>query len=95
MIPDPATPFEIGMSDNLREHIANLLRRAGVSGLGVSFRNGLQDILNALRDNPRGAGDPLRHLPGLSSVLYRIVRERLTLQRSASPMDLPRRGCSD
>ncbi len=77
MIPDPAPPFEVGMSDNLREHIRDLLRWAAARGIGISFRDTVRDILAALRDDPRGAGDPLRQLQGLSSHLYRLVRERL------------------
>lgn len=77
MIPDPAPPFEVQMSDDLREHIRELLRRAAARGIGAAFRNAVQSVLTALRDDPREAGDPLRNLRGLSSVLYRISRKEL------------------
>jgi hypothetical protein len=77
MIPDPAPPFEVQMSDSLREYIAGLLQRAAARGIGDSFRDAVVDILSALRDKPRRAGDPLRHLQGMASTLYRIYRHGL------------------
>lgn len=79
MIPDPAPPFEVQMSDDLREHIAEFIRRATARGIGPAVRNAVVDVLTALRDNPRRAGDPLRHLRGMSSVLYRAYRDDLIL----------------
>jgi hypothetical protein len=77
MIPDPAPPFEVRMSDNLREHIADLIRRAAARGIGSPVRDAVAGILAALRDDPREAGDPLRHLRGMSSTLYRVYRNGL------------------
>lgn len=77
MIPDPAPPFEVQMSENLREHIRGLVERAVARGIGPPFRAAVDAILTALRDNPRRAGDPLRHLQGMQSVLYRAYRDDL------------------
>lgn len=77
MIPDPAPPFEVQMSDNLRDHIAGLIRRAVARGIGPRVRDAVVNILAGLRDDPRGAGDPLRHLRGMSSTLYRVYRHGL------------------
>jgi hypothetical protein len=43
------------------------------------LRDTIRGIMTARRDNPRGAGDPLRHLQGMSSVLFRLVREKLAV----------------
>ena len=77
MIPDPAPPYDLGMSDALRARVREPLERAAAREIGIPFRNAVQNILAALRDNPRRAGDPLRHLRGLNSILYRVTRERL------------------
>jgi hypothetical protein len=77
MFPDPAPPFEVGMSDDLREQILAYVERAIARGFGGQFREGVAAIMSALRESPRGAGDPLRHLRGITSTLYRIVREGL------------------
>jgi hypothetical protein len=77
MIPDPAPLFEVQMSDNLRGQIAGLLQRAATRGIGVPYRDAVTDILTAPRDNPLRAGDPLRHLQGMASTLYRIYRHGL------------------
>jgi hypothetical protein len=47
MIPDPAPPFELGMSDNVREHIRRLSTRAAAMGVGVAFRDAVQSILES------------------------------------------------
>ncbi|HEX3148337.1 MAG TPA: hypothetical protein VHR66_09660 [Gemmataceae bacterium] len=65
------------MSDSLRGHIGDLIRRATAHGIGVEFRNAVVDILFALRDDPREAGDPLRKLRGMNSILYRVSRNSL------------------
>lgn len=77
MIPDPAPPFEVQMSDNLRDYIRGLLERAVARGIGDTLRNAVSDLLTALRVNPRRTGDPLRNLRGMSSTLYRIYRNGL------------------
>ena len=59
MIPDPAPPFEVGMSEGLREHIRRL-SEAAARGFASSFRKTVEGILEALRQDPRGSGDPLR-----------------------------------
>jgi hypothetical protein len=79
MIPDPAPPFEVWMSDTLREHIRQLGERASTRGIGPAFRTATEQILTSLRDDPRRAGDPLRHLRGMASLLYRIHQNDLTV----------------
>ena len=77
MIPDPSPPFELGMSDQLREKIRALGIRAGKLGFGHAFRDSVQSIFEALRLSPRAAGDPLRHRRQLKLVEYRIIRDKL------------------
>ena len=79
MVPDPAPPFEVGMSQLLRERIERLSALAHARGLGASFDAAVDRIFETLRVSPRKSGDPLRNLRGLSSTLYRLVRERLTV----------------
>jgi hypothetical protein len=82
MIPDPAPPFEVGMSDELREHIRRLSRRAAGMGIGTAFRDSVRRILEALRQEPRRAGDPIRDLRGLKMTEYRLLREQLVVNYS-------------
>jgi hypothetical protein len=82
MISDPAPPFELGMSEDVREHIRRLSARAAAMGVGVAFRDAVQSILESLRQHTRGAGDPVRHLRGLHMTEYRLVRERLIVNYS-------------
>jgi hypothetical protein len=77
MIPDPAPPFEVGMSQLLRERIERLTDLAHARGIGPSFDAAVDRIMELLRTAPRESGDPLRHLPGMSSVLYRAYRNDL------------------
>jgi hypothetical protein len=79
MIPDPAPPYEVGMSDNLRERLRGLTREAAAIGIGNAFRDQVQTLLESLRDNPREAGDPLRGARGMYSVLYRLAKFDLIL----------------
>jgi len=64
MIPDPAPPYEVGMSDDLREHIRRLSQRAAAMGIGTAFRDAVRRILEALRQDPRRAGDPFATYAG-------------------------------
>ncbi len=82
MIPDPAPPFEVGMSQLLRERINRLSGLAYARGFAGSFDAAVEGIMETLRMSPRESGDPLRHLSGLSSTLYRLVRERLVVHYS-------------
>jgi hypothetical protein len=82
MIPDPAPPFEVGMSQLLRERIEHLTDLAHARGLGTTFDTIVDRIMETLRMSPRESGDPLRHLRGLSSTLYRLVRDRLIVHYS-------------
>ena len=79
MIPDPAPPFEVGMSQLLRERIERLTDLAHARGLGTSFDAAVDHIFEALRVSPRKSGDPLRNLRGLSSTLYRLSRNGLVV----------------
>jgi len=77
MIPDPSPPFEVGMSEQLRERIRALGIRAANLGFGQAFRDTVQSIFESLRQAPRSAGDPLRHRRKLQLVEYRIIRDKL------------------
>ena len=77
MIPDPAPPFEVSMSDYLRSQIAALLQRSYARGLGDAVFEAITDIMESLRNNPSEAGDPIRHLNGMTSMQFRIVRHNL------------------
>jgi hypothetical protein len=72
MIPDPAPPFEVGMSQLLRERIERLTDLAHARGLGAAFDATVDRIMEMLRMSPRKSGDPLRHLRGLNMTYYRI-----------------------
>src|SRR5215213_8324240 len=104
--PRPAPPFEVGMSDELREHIRALSRRAAAMGIGTAFRDSVRRILEALRQDPRRAGDPIRNLRGLKMTEYQLSqcggfspppatrspRRRITGTSRASLPHLPRVG---
>jgi hypothetical protein len=77
MVPDPAPPFEVGMSQLLRDRIARLSDLAHARGIGPSFDAAIERISETLRMKPRESGDPLRHLRGMTSTLYRLVQDRL------------------
>lgn len=81
MIPDPAPPYEVGMSQLLSERIERLSDLAHARGL-ASFDPTVTSIMESLRTAPRDAGDPLRHLRGMSSTLYRLVRDKLVVYYS-------------
>jgi len=72
MVPDPAPPFEVGISELVRERIERLSDLAAVRGLASTFDSTVDQIMNMLRMSPRESGDPLRHLRGLSMTQYRI-----------------------
>jgi hypothetical protein len=82
MIPDPAPPYEVGMSDNLREHIGRLSERAASLGIGAEFRDAVREVFEALRQDPHRAGDPIRKLRGLKMTEYRLVRDQLIVNYS-------------
>jgi hypothetical protein len=96
MIPDPAPPYEVGMSDDLRAHIRRLFQRAVAMGIGTTFRDAVQRIFEDLKQDPRGVGDPVRNLRGFKMVEYHLVRDQLVAIRSHphpitvnSPTSLP------
>ncbi|MBO0698597.1 MAG: hypothetical protein J2P46_09395 [Zavarzinella sp.] len=70
------------MSDDLREHIRRLSERAAAMGIGTAFRDAVRRVLEALRQDPRRAGDPLRNLRGLKMTEYRLLREQLVVNYS-------------
>jgi hypothetical protein len=72
MVPDPAPPYEVGMSQSLRERIDRLSHLAAVRGISDAFDGAVDRIMGMLRMTPRESGDPIRHLRGLSMTQYRI-----------------------
>jgi hypothetical protein len=77
MVPDPAPPFEVGMSQLVRERIERLSDLAHARGFGVSFDAAVDRIMEKLRMSQRESGDPLRHLRGLNMTHFRIYRDAL------------------
>jgi hypothetical protein len=77
MIPDPSPPFEIGMSDDLKSRIAALIQQAYARGIGDEVFNAVSSIMASLRVRPRKEGDPIRHLDGMNSMQFRIMRHKL------------------
>lgn len=77
MVPDPAPPYELGMSQLLLERIERLSNLAAARGISVEFDGAVNRIMTMMRMSPRESGDPIRHLRGLSSMQFRIVRDRL------------------
>jgi hypothetical protein len=72
MVPDPAPPFEVGMSQLLHEQIGQPFDLAHARGIGETFDATVVRILEKLRMSPRESGDPIRNLRGLHMVQYRI-----------------------
>ena len=77
MVPDPAPPFELGMSQLLREHIERLSNRAHAKQIGDGFDLAVSRILEMLKMSPRQSGDPIHALRGLGMTRYRIYFENL------------------
>jgi hypothetical protein len=82
MIPDPAPPYEVGISQQVRERIERLSDRARAHGIADSFDSAVDRILEMLRQSPRESGDPLRRLRGLTMTYYRIYHDRLVASYS-------------
>src|SRR4051812_22256499 len=82
MVPDPAPPFELGMSQSLLERIERLSDRASGRGIGKEFDRSVDRIMTMLRMSPRESGDPIRQLRGFSATEYRIVRDQLIVYYS-------------
>ena len=61
MIPDPAPPYELGVSGMLRERIQRMLDRAAARGVGPEARQAVAGIIHRLVNEPRKWGDPVRN----------------------------------
>ena len=53
MIPDPAPPYELGMSERLQERIQVWSARAEALGFAQTFDSAIDQILDHLRMRPR------------------------------------------
>jgi hypothetical protein len=82
MVPDPSPPFDVGMSQLVRERIERLSDRARARGISEQFDSAVDYILDLLRMSPRESGDPVRRLRGLNMTQYRIYHERLVADYS-------------
>jgi hypothetical protein len=72
MVPDPASPYEVGMSQALLERIERLSRLAASRGISEAFDSAVDRIMQMLRMSPRESGDPIRNLRGLAMTQFRI-----------------------
>jgi hypothetical protein len=77
MIPDPAPPFEVGMSELLRQRVREWSDRAASRGFAEAFDSAIDRILDQLRTQPREWGEPSHHLRGLGMTAFRKMYERL------------------
>ena len=77
MIPDPAPPYELGMSERLQERIQVWSARAEALGFAQTFDSAIDQILDHLRMRPRVWGEPSHHLRGLQMTAFRKMHERL------------------
>jgi hypothetical protein len=59
MIPDPAPPFEVDSSGNVKDHIRRMLQRAAELGVRDEIAQSLTAIVEGLTNDPRSWGDPL------------------------------------
>ena len=53
MSPDPAPPYEFGLSDALRERIQRMLDRAAARGIGPEIQEAVATIFSRLINEPR------------------------------------------
>jgi hypothetical protein len=79
MIPDPPPPFDLDMSQMLRDHIRELGRRAVRAGIGGEFRDAVADVLEQLRTRPREWGEPFRNLRGFQMTARLAVHRQLRI----------------
>ncbi len=77
MIPDPAPPYELGMSQHLRDRIRQWSDRAETLGFAGAFDAAIDQILDHLRTRPREWGEPSHHLRGLQMTAFRKMYDRL------------------
>ena len=77
MVPDPAPPYEVGISQLVLDRMAQLSFRAHLRGMGSSFDEAVDRIRDMLRMSPRESGDPIHALRGLGMTRYRIYFENL------------------
>ena len=77
MVPDPAPPFEMAISQLVQDRMAQLSDRAHARSIGVLFDAAVDRIREMLRMSPRNSGDPIRALRGLGMTQYRIYYEQL------------------
>jgi hypothetical protein len=70
VIPDPAPPFEVDASGNIRDRIQQMLQRAGELGMQSEFARALADVLEHLKTDPREWGDPLWRLHAAKMTQY-------------------------
>lgn len=68
MIPDPAPPYELGMSGALRERIRRMLERATARGVGPETHEDISTIFERLINEPRKWGDPIANLRNAQQV---------------------------
>jgi hypothetical protein len=71
MIPDPAPPYELGTSGNLRDRVQRMLDRAAALGIQPQISQAIAEILDRLTEAPRQWGDLLRNYRHAHTVEYR------------------------
>jgi hypothetical protein len=70
MIPDPAPPFEVDASGQVRERIRRMLQRAATLGVQPEVSRSISEILQRLTIDPREWGDPLWRFHALQMTQY-------------------------
>jgi hypothetical protein len=70
VIPDPAPPFEVNASGEIKDRIRQMLHRAAELGVQPAIASTLTAILQRLMTDPREWGDPHWRFHTLQMIQY-------------------------
>jgi hypothetical protein len=77
MIPDPPPPFDLDISEAIREYIREMGRRARRAGIGPELRASVAEVMENLRIRPREWGEPFNNLRGFQMTARLAVHRKL------------------
>src|SRR5262245_12413785 len=79
MTPSSYGPFDVSLSQNLRDEIDGMRQAAESMGIGERFLVDLAEVIDFLERSPREWGDPLNNLPAMKLKMYRGIHAKLSV----------------
>lgn len=80
MPPNPPARFAVSCTGRGEARVLEIAARARTIGLAAVWAATFGRIVERLRADPRGVGDPVQNLRGLRLVVYRAIIDRVEVQ---------------